>query len=40
MADIKPGWVVVGNDGHHVGTVRETSQNYLLTETSGLGSDL
>ena len=40
MADIKPGWAVVGNDGHNVGTVREASQNYLLTETSGLASDL
>ena len=40
MADIQPGWVVVGNDGHHVGTVREASQNYLLTDTSGLASNL
>ena len=40
MADIKPGWIVVGNDGHHVGIVRQASQNYLLTETSGLASDL
>jgi hypothetical protein len=40
MADIKPGWVVVGNDGHHVGTVREASQNYLLTHTTGLTSQL
>ena len=40
MADIKPGWAVVGNDGRHVGTVREASQNYLLTGTSGLGSNL
>ena len=40
MTDIRPGWVVVGNDGHHVGIVRETGQNYLLTETSALRSDL
>ena len=40
MADIKPGWAVVGNDGHHVGTVREASQNYLLTDRSGLAGDL
>jgi hypothetical protein len=40
MADIKPGWAVVGNDGHRVGTVREASQNYLLTETGGLASHL
>jgi hypothetical protein len=40
MADIKPGWAVVGNDGHPVGTVREVSQNYLLTDTSGFAGDL
>jgi hypothetical protein len=40
MADIKPGWAVVGNDGHHVGTVREVSQHYLLTDPSGIASDL
>ena len=31
MADLKPGWMVVGNDGRRVGTVRDVSQNYLLT---------
>lgn len=40
MADIKPGWAVVGNDGHHVGIVREASQNYLLTEPGGLADHL
>jgi hypothetical protein len=33
MADLKPGWMVVGNDGRRVGTVREVGQNYLLTST-------
>lgn len=40
MADIKPGWIVVGNDGHRVGEVLNVSQNYILTSTTGLGSDL
>jgi len=40
MADIKPGWAVLGNDGRPVGKVREASQNYLLTSVGGLGGDL
>jgi hypothetical protein len=40
MADIKPGWAVLGNDGHHVGMVREASQNYLLTSASGFAGDV
>ena len=40
MADIKSGWVVIGNDGHRIGEVREVSQNYILTSTAGLGGDL
>ena len=39
MADLKPGWTVVGNDGRRVGTVREVGQNYILTAT-GLASDI
>jgi hypothetical protein len=40
MADLKPGWLVVGNDGNRVGSVREVGQNYLLTTTSALAHDL
>jgi hypothetical protein len=40
MADLKPGWMVVGNDGRHVGTVRAVGQNYILTSTIGLASDI
>ena len=40
MADLKPGWSVVGNDGQRVGTVREVGQNFLLTSTSAFASDL
>ena len=38
MADLQPGWTVIGNDGHHVGSVRAVGQNYLLTSTGGLSS--
>ena len=40
MADIKPGWVVLGNDGGRVGTVRETGQHYLLVAGAGMSGDL
>jgi hypothetical protein len=40
MADLKPSWTVVGNDGHRVGAVREVGQNYLLISTAGLTGDL
>ena len=40
MADIKPGWIVLGNDGHRIGEVRDVSQNYILTSTGGLAGDL
>ena len=39
MADLKPGWTVVGNDGRRVGEVRNVGQNYILTST-GLASDM
>jgi hypothetical protein len=40
MADLKVGWLVIGNDGGRVGAVRDVGQNYLLTSTSGLGRNL
>lgn len=40
MADLKPGWIVVGNDGRRVGTVRDVGQNYVVTSTTALGSDI
>jgi len=40
MADLKPGWQVVGNDGHRVGEVREVGQNYVLTSVAGFGDDI
>ena len=40
MADIKPGWKVVGNDGRRVGKIREVGQNYILTSTSAMSGDI
>jgi hypothetical protein len=40
MADLKPGWMVVGNDGRRVGTVREVGQNFILTSPTGLANDI
>jgi hypothetical protein len=40
MTDLKPGWTVVGNDGRRVGTVRDVGQNYVLTSTTALASDV
>jgi hypothetical protein len=40
MADLKSGWIVVGNDGRRVGAVREVGQNYILTAVAGLASDV
>ncbi len=40
MADLKPGWKVVSNDGFDVGTVREVGQHFLLVARSGRGGDL
>ena len=39
MADLKPGWMVVGNDGRRVGAVREVGQNYILTSSTGVSND-
>ena len=40
IAELKPGWAVVGNDGSRVGAVRNVGQNYLLTSVAGLASDI
>ncbi len=38
MADLKPGWTVVGNDGDLVGAVQHVGQHYVLVSISGLGA--
>lgn len=39
MTDLKPGWTIVGNDGHRFGTVKSVGQNYILASTSSLGGN-
>lgn len=40
MADLQPGWTVVGNDGRRVGAIRDVGQNYVLTSSPGLAEDI
>jgi hypothetical protein len=40
MADLKRGWAVVGNDGQHVGTVRDVGQNYVHVSTTAMSRGL
>ncbi len=40
MMDLKPGWVVVGNDGRRLGTIREVGQNYVLVSPGRLSENL
>jgi hypothetical protein len=40
MADLKPGWSIVGNDGRRVGTVRDVGQNYVLASIGAMSSDI
>lgn len=38
IADLKPGWDVVTNDGHRIGTIREVGQHFLKVAGSRFGS--
>jgi hypothetical protein len=40
MTDLRPGWAVVGNDGHRLGTIRDVGQQYVLATTDGRSADL
>jgi hypothetical protein len=40
MNDLQAGWNVVGNDGRHVGTVREVGQHFLRVSTGAFGDDI
>ena len=40
MTDLKPGWTVVANDGHRLGTIRDVGQHYVLVSRSGRLTDL
>ena len=40
MTDLKPGWTVVANDGHRLGTIRDVGQNFVLVSRAGRLRDL
>jgi hypothetical protein len=40
MTDLKPGWTVVANDGHRLGTVRDVGQQYVLVSRAGHSSEM
>jgi hypothetical protein len=40
MTDFRAGWVIVGNDGRRVGTVKGVTQNYIVTSRPGFAADL
>ena len=40
MVDLKPGWAVVGNDGRHLGTIKDVGQNFVLTSGTGPRGDM
>ena len=40
IADLKPGWSVVTNDGHRLGTIHEVGQHFLRVSGSRFTEDL
>ena len=40
MTDLQAGWLVVGNDGGRVGTVKDVTQNYIVTADPVSSNDL
>ena len=40
MTDLRPGWLVLGNDGRRVGTVKDVRQDYIVTSRPGPSADL
>lgn len=40
ITDFQRGWIVVGNEGQRIGTVKGVTQNYVLTARHGFASDL
>lgn len=40
MAELKPGWAIVGNDGHRLGTVHDVGQNYIVVSRGGLSGQM
>ena len=40
MTDFQVGWVVVGNDGGRVGSVKAVTPHYIVTARPGFATDL
>jgi hypothetical protein len=40
MTDFRAGWIVMGNDGRRVGTVKSVGQSYILTSRPGFAADM
>jgi hypothetical protein len=40
IADLKPGWDVVTNDGHRLGRIREVGQHYVKVSAGHFSADL
>lgn len=40
IADLRPGWAVVANDDHRIGTIREVGQHYIEVSTGRFSPSL
>jgi hypothetical protein len=40
MTDLRAEWIVVGNDGRQIGTIKNVGQNYVLTSRPGFAADM
>ncbi len=40
ITDFRAGWAVVGNDGHHLGIIKEVGHDYVLISRSMFGAHL
>ncbi len=40
IADLKPGWSVLANDGHRLGTIREVGQHFLKVAGNRFTGDI
>jgi len=40
MTDLKPGWTVVANNGHRLGTIRDVGQNFVVVSRARRSRDL
>ena len=40
MTDLRPGWLVVGNEERRIGIVKDVRQDYIVTSRPGFAADL